>query len=107
MPSLCSNRSTETPGWSRGTTKDLIAARPLLLSRVAHTTMWSARAPDVTKILVPLMTYSSPSSRAVAETAAESDPKSGSVMAIEAHTRPNFSICSSFATAAIAELPRP
>ena len=41
------------------------------------------------------------------DTAAESDPNSGSVMAMEAHTRPNFSICSSLATAAIAELPRP
>ena len=107
MPSLCSSRSTETPGWSRGTTKDLMAARPLLLSRVAHTTMWSARAPEVTKILVPLRTYSSPSRRAVADTAAESEPKSGSVMAMEAHTRPNFSICSSLATAAMAEFPRP
>ena len=48
MPSLCSSRSTVTPGWSRGTTKDLMAARPLERSSVAHTTMWVARAPAVT-----------------------------------------------------------
>ena len=48
MPSLCSRRSTVTPGWSRGTMKLLIAARPLLLSRVAHTTMCVARDPAVT-----------------------------------------------------------
>lgn len=50
MPSLCSRRSTMTPGVSRGTTKDLMAARPLDLSSVAHTTMWPARDPAVTKI---------------------------------------------------------
>ncbi len=40
-------------------------------------------------------------------TAAESEPKLGSVMAIDAHTLPKRSSCSSVATAAIAELPRP
>ena len=48
MPSLCSSRSTVTPGCSRGTMNDLIAARPLDLSSVAHTTMWVARDPAVT-----------------------------------------------------------
>ena len=75
-----------TPGCSRGTMNDLIAARPSDLSSVAHTTMWVARDPAVTKIFSPLMTYSSPSSLAVVDTAAESDPKPGSVIAIAAHT---------------------
>ncbi len=50
MPSLFSSLSTVTPGGcSRGgTMNDLIAARPLVLSRVAHTTMWVARDPAVT-----------------------------------------------------------
>ena len=48
MPSLCSRRSTLTPGYSRGTMNDLMAARPRDLSRVAHTTMWVARDPAVT-----------------------------------------------------------
>ena len=48
MPSLCSRRSTLTPGCSRGTMKDLIAARPLVLSSVAQTTMWLALDPAVT-----------------------------------------------------------
>ena len=86
MPSLCSRRSTVTPGCSRGTMNDLIAARPSDLSSVAHTTMWVAREPAVTKIFSPLMTYSSPSSLAVVDTAAESEPKLGSVMAIAAHS---------------------
>ncbi len=107
MPSLCSSRTTSTPpGCSRGTTKLLIAARPRLLSTVAHTTMWVAREPAVTKIFSPLMTYSSPSRVAVVLTAAESEPKLGSVMAIAAHTLPNRSSCSSVATAAIAEFPQ-
>ena len=38
---------------------------------------------------------------------AESDPAPGSVMAMPAHTPLNFSSCSSLATLAIAELPRP
>ena len=48
MPSLCSRRSTVTPGCSRGTMNDLMAARPFDLSSVAHTTMWVARDPAVT-----------------------------------------------------------
>ena len=48
MPSLCSRRSTVMPGVPFSTTKDLIAARPRFLSRVAHTTMASARPPAVT-----------------------------------------------------------
>ena len=39
--------------------------------------MWLAREPAVTKIFSPLMTYSSPSSVAVVDTAAESEPKLG------------------------------
>ena len=50
--------------------------------------MWLARDPAVTKIFSPLMTYSSPSRLAVVDTAAESDPKPGSVIAIAAHTLP-------------------
>ena len=107
MPSLCSRRSTVTPGCSRGTMNDLIAARPSDLSSVAHTTMWVAREPAVTKIFSPLITYSSPSSLAVVDTAAESEPKPGSVMAIAAHTLPSRSSCSSVATPEIAALPRP
>ncbi len=53
------------------------------------------------------MTYSSPSSVAVVEMLAESDPVPGSVIAIAAHTPANRSSCSSSATEAIAELPRP
>ena len=41
------------------------------------------------------------------ETAAESEPKLGSVMAIDAHTSAKRSSCSLSATAAIAALPRP
>ena len=107
MPSLCSRRTTDTPSVSIGTTKLLIAARPALLSTVAHTTTWSAREPAVTKIFSPLMTYSSPSSVAVVLTAAESEPKLGSVIAIDAQTSLNFSSCSGLATAAIAAFPRP
>ena len=69
--------------------------------------MWLAREPAVTKIFSPLMTYSSPSSLAVVDTAAESEPKLGSVMAIAAHTLPRRSSCSSVATPEIAALPRP
>ena len=61
----------------------------------------------MTKIFSPLMTYSSPSSLAVVDTAAESEPKPGSVMAIAAHTLPSRSSCSSVATPEIAALPRP
>ncbi len=108
MPSLSSRRSTVTPGCSRGTMNDLIAARPSDLSSVAQTTMWVARDPAVTKIFSPLMTYSSPSSLAVVVTAAESDPNPGSVIAIAAHTSlPSCSSCSSVATPEIAALPRP
>ena len=39
--------------------------------------------------------------------AAESDPQPGSVIAMAAHVPLNRSNCSSLATAAIAELPRP
>ena len=72
------------PGVPFFTRKDLMAARPLDLSRVAHTTTESERSPAVTKIFSPLMTYSSPSSLAVVETAEESEPKDGSVIAMEA-----------------------
>src|SRR5574340_1512801 len=78
--------------------KDLIAGRPRDLSRVAHTTMWLARDPAVTKIFSPLITYSSPSRVAVVDTAAESEPKLGSVIAIAAHTLPSRLSCSSVAT---------
>src|SRR5258705_3007442 len=107
MPSLCSSRSTVPPGCSRGTMNDLIAARPGDLSSVAHTTMWLAGEPAVTKIFSPLITYSSPSSLAVVDTAAESEPNRGSVIAIAAHTLPSRSSCSSVATPDIAALPRP
>ena len=53
------------------------------------------------------MTYSSPSLRAVVDTAEESEPNDGSVMAIAAQVLPKLSSCSSVATAARAELPRP
>ncbi len=53
------------------------------------------------------MTYSSPSSRAVVEMLAESDPVLGSVMAIAAHVPAYRSCCSGVATEAMAELPRP
>lgn len=86
---------------------DLIAGRPFDLSSVAHTTMWVAREPAVTKIFSPLITYSSPSRVAVVDTAAESDPKPGSVMAIAAHTLPSRCSCSSLATAEMAALPNP
>ena len=48
MPSLCSSRSTVMPGVPFMTTKDLIAARPSVLSSVAHTTTASERSPEVT-----------------------------------------------------------
>ena len=41
------------------------------------------------------------------DTAAESEPKLGSVIAIAAHTLPNRSSCSVVATLEIAALPRP
>ena len=65
-----------------------MAARPFDLSTDAHTTMCVERSPAVTKIFSPLRTHSSPSRTAVVVTAAESEPKLGSVMAIEAHTLP-------------------
>ena len=109
MPSLCSSRSSLSPGLSRSTTKLLIAARPCLRSSVAHTTISSARSPEVTKIFSPLRMYSPvvSSSLAVVRIAAESEPASGSVMAIAAHLPPKRSSCSSLATAAIAAWPRP
>ena len=48
IPSLRSSRSTVMPGVPLGTTKDLMAARPSDLSRVAHTTTASERSPEVT-----------------------------------------------------------
>ena len=69
--------------------------------------MWVAREPAVTKIFSPLITYSSPSSLAVVDTAAESEPNPGSVIAMAAQTRPSRSSCSSVATADTAALPRP
>src|SRR5512139_635595 len=107
MPSLCSRRSTFIPGVPLGTTKDLIAARPRLLSRVAHTTTASHRSPAVTKIFSPLRTYSSPSSTAVVWMLAESEPVPGSVIAMLAHRPSKRLCCSSSATEAMAELPRP
>ena len=107
IPSLCSSRSSFSPGLSRSTTNDLIAARPCLGSSVAQTTTSSARSPEVTKIFSPLRTYSSPSSFAVVRIAAESEPASGSVIAIAAHLPPNRLSCPSSATAAIAAWPRP
>ena len=88
MPSLCSSRSSFRPGLSRSTMNDLIAARPTERSSVAQTTIRSARSPEVTKIFSPLRTYSSPSSSAVVRIAAESEPASGSVIAIAAHLPP-------------------
>ena len=107
IPSLCSRRSTRIPGVSLVTRKDLIAARPRLLSSVAQTTIESARSPAVTKIFSPLRMYASPSLTAVVVTAAESEPNPGSVMAIAAQVPLNRSSCSSFATEAMAELPSP
>ena len=107
MPSLCSSRSTVMPGVPLGTTKLLIAARPWVLSRVAHTTTASQRSPEVTKIFSPLMTYSSPSRTAVVAMLAESEPVPGSVIAMPAQRPPNRACCSGLATLAIAELPRP
>ena len=107
IPSLCSSRSTVIPGVPFGTTNDLIAARPRSLSRVAQTTTASDRSPEVTKIFSPFRTYASPSRTAVVRMLAESEPVSGSVIAIEAHTSPNRSCCSASPTDAIAELPSP
>lgn len=53
IPSLCSKRSTVMPAVPLGITKDLIAERPNFLSRVAQTTIASARSPEVTKIFSP------------------------------------------------------
>ncbi|SKU31897.1 Uncharacterised protein [Mycobacteroides abscessus subsp. abscessus] len=69
--------------------------------------MWVAREPAVTKIFSPLMTYSSPSSLAVVETAAESEPKPGSVMAMAAQILPKRSPSSLLVTLDTAALPRP
>ena len=88
IPSLCSSRSSFRPGLSRSTMNDLIAARPTERSSEAQTTIRSARSPEVTKIFSPLRTYSSPSSSAVVRIAAESEPASGSVIAIAAHLPP-------------------
>src|SRR3712207_9200221 len=81
MPSFFSRLSSLRPGLSRSTTNDLIAARPLLGSRVAQTTSRSARSPAVTKIFSPFSTYSSPSSVAVLRVAAGSEPADGSGLA--------------------------
>ena len=107
MPSLCSRRSTRMPGVPFGTTNDLIAARPSSRSSVAHTTTASQRSPEVTKIFSPFRTYSSPSRTAVVVMFAESEPVPGSVIAMPAQTPAKRAACSSLATEAIAELPRP
>jgi len=107
MPSFLSRRTTSMPGVPASTTNDLIAARPRFGSSDAHTTTAVERSPPVTKIFSPLSTHSSPSRRAVARTAAESEPASGSVIAMAAHTLPKRFFCSGVATAAMAALPRP
>ena len=106
-PILSSVRTTSIPGVPASTTKDLIAALPLLLSNVAQTTTALPRSPAVQKIFSPLRTHSSPSSVAVVCTPAESEPTPGSVIAIAAHNLPNRSFCSGVATAEIAALPKP
>ena len=95
------------PGVPLVTTKDLIAARPSFLSKVAHTTTASARSPEVTKIFSPFKIYSLSTLVAVVRIAAESEPQLGSVIAMAAQTPLKRCNCSSLATAAIAELPKP
>ncbi len=87
MPSFFSRPTSFMPGVPAGTTKDLMPARPALLSTVAHTTTKppstvEAPSPAVQKIFVPFSTYSSPSSSAVVWMAAASEPAPASVMAI-------------------------
>ena len=88
MPSLCSRRTSLRPGFERSTTNDLMAFLPSDLSSVAHTTTSSARSPEVTKIFSPLRTYSSPSFVAVVRMLPESEPVSGSVIAMAAQRLP-------------------
>ena len=91
IPSLFSTPSSFMPSVPAGTTKDLMPARPALLSTVAQTTTkppstWEAPSPAVQKILLPFSTHSSPSRVAVVWMAAASEPAEGSVIAIAPHT---------------------
>src|SRR5690606_21282981 len=72
-----------------------------------QTTTASQRWPPVQYIFSPLSTHSSPSSSAVVEMAAESEPAPGSVIAMAQYSLPNCSFCSAVPTAMIAALPRP
>jgi hypothetical protein len=98
---------TSKPGVSFMTRKDLMPARPALLSIVAQTTTPSQRQPVVTKIFSPFSTHSSPSSTAVVWTALESDPQPGSVIAMARVFPPQRSICSGVPEARSAVFPRP
>ena len=107
MPSLCSSRSTVMPGVPLGTTNDLIAARPEALSSVAHTTTASAALAGGDVDLLAVEDVLVAVEPAVVAMLAESEPAPGSVIAIAAHSPANRSACSSSATEAMAELPRP
>ena len=90
MPIFSSVRVTVNPGtWSplaslRSTMNSVMPSWPASGSVLATRRMKSARAPLVMKVFEPLMTYSSPSRRAVVRMPATSEPAPGSVIARQA-----------------------
>ena len=88
MPSLCSILPTEKPGVPFSTIKPVRPRCRSDLSTVAKTTMMSASAPLVIKILLPLSLYPPLCLVAVISKAATSLPAPGSVRAKQASFSP-------------------
>ena len=86
MPSFSSVRETVNPGTLlpssslRSTMNSVMPSWPASGSVFVTRRMKSARAPLVMKIFDPLITYSSPSRRAVVRIPATSEPAPGSVI---------------------------
>ncbi len=96
IPSLCSRRSSFRPGLSRSTTNDLIAPRPgaAIERRPDDDQLGPVARGDEDLLAVEDVLVVSSSRLAVARIAAESEPASGSVIAIAAQRPPKRSSCS-------------
>lgn len=81
MPSLSCGSEKETPGVPRERTKALIPRNPAAGSVLAKSTMVSASAALLMKVLLPLTTQASPSRLATVSMPPMSDPEPGSVRA--------------------------